>query len=286
MKFGINMLLWTDGVTEEHGPVLKSLKQMGYDGIEVPIFDLNPDKFAAMGLWLDDMGLQRTGATCRGPDDNPMSSDAKVRALGVEKNKRTLDCCHAAGMEILCGPYHSALGIFSGAKPTADEWKWAVDSMRETAEHAAQCGVMLALEYVNRFECYLVNCVADMVRFVKDVDHPNCRTMYDTFHAHMEEKDPIKAYRDVVPYSVHIHISENDRGTPGQGWVAWDKTFDAIHESGYDSWLVIEAFSMSLPRITAATKIWRQLYDTEEQLARDGLAFMKKHWAKRATAAQ
>ena len=77
MKFGMNLLLWTDNLTEEHRPVVEKLKRMGYDGIEAPVFDLNPDKFAAIGLWLDDMGLDRTAVTCRGVDDNPASSDSK-----------------------------------------------------------------------------------------------------------------------------------------------------------------------------------------------------------------
>ncbi|MBI2825428.1 MAG: sugar phosphate isomerase/epimerase [Planctomycetia bacterium] len=282
MKFGMNLLLWTDNLTEAHRPVLESLKRMGYDGIEAPIFDLNPDKFAAVGLWLDDMGLARTAVTCRGPDENPASADAKIRAAGVAANKLALDCCQAAGMNILAGPFHSALGYFTGNGPTPDEWKWAVGSMREVAEHAATCGVTLAVEYLNRFECYLLNCVADTVRFVKEVDHPSCRMMYDTFHAHIEEKNPVDAIKACADCTVHVHISENDRSTPGQGSVPWGATFDALRETGYDGWLMIEAFGLALPALAAATKIWRRMFTTEEQLAAEGLEFMKREWSRRA----
>jgi D-psicose/D-tagatose/L-ribulose 3-epimerase len=282
MKFGMNVLLWTDNLTEEHRPILEKLKEMGFDGVEVPIFDLNPDKFAAMGLWLDDLGLERTGVTCRGADDNPISPEAKTRALGIANNKLVLDCCQAAGIKILAGPFHSALGCFSGKMPSKDEWRWGVESMRPVAEHAATCGVTLALEYLNRFECYLLNSAADTVRFLRDVEHPNCRMMYDTFHANIEEKDVAQAFRDCASHTVHVHISENDRSTPGTGHVAWDATFDALKEMKYDGWLVIEAFGLALPALAAATKIWRRMFDTEEQLARDGLAFMKQHWARRA----
>ena len=282
MKFGMNLLLWTDNLTEAHRPVLEMLKRQGYDGVEVPIFDLNPDKFAALGLWLDDLGLERTAVTVRGGGDNPISADAKVRAAGVANNKLTLECCQAAGIEILAGPYHSALGVFSGAGPTEDEWKRGVDGMRQTAEHAAISGVTLAVEYLNRFECYLLNSAADTVRFVKAVDHPKCRMMYDTFHANIEEKNPPQAIRDAADYTVHVHISENDRGTPGQGNVPWAATFDALAANKYDGWLTIEAFGLALPALAAATKIWRRMFKTEEQLAADGLAFMKSQWATRA----
>ncbi|MBS0209655.1 MAG: sugar phosphate isomerase/epimerase [Planctomycetes bacterium] len=281
MKFGMNMLLWTDHLTEAHRPILENLKQLGYDGVELPVFDLNPDKFAAMGLWLDDLGLKRTAVTVRGPDDNPISPDAKIRQQGVEKNKLTLECCQAVGAEVLCGPYHSTLGQFSGAGPTADEWRWGVESMRQTAEHASTCGVTLAVEYLNRFECYLLTSAASTAKFVREVEHPSCRMMYDTFHANIEEKNIAEAIRACAPYTVHVHISENDRSTPGQGHVDWDTTFDTLKAVDYDGWMTVEAFGLALPSLVAATKIWRRMYDSEEQLAREALKFMKAEWAKR-----
>lgn len=277
MKFGMNLLLWTDTLTEAHRPILQMLKKQGYDGVEIPIFDPSPDKYAAVGMWLDDLGLGRTAVTCRGAADNPLSPDAKVRAAGVAATKAVLEACQAAGITILAGPFHSALGHFSGAGPTSDEWKWGVESMQQVAEHAARCGVTLACEYLNRFECYFLNSAADMSRFVKEVNHPNCRMMYDTFHANIEEKDITQAIKGCAEYTVHVHISENDRGTPGEGHVAWEESFQALRETGYDGWMVVEAFGLALPALAAATKIWRKMYESEEQLARDSLAFMWKH---------
>src|SRR5688572_16241220 len=201
MKFGMNLLLWTGDLHEGMLPTLQMLKKQGYDGVEIPIFDSDVKKYAAWGKRLDDLGLQRTAVTVRGPDDNPISPDAKIRAAGVANSKKTLDCCQAAGVKVIVGPYHSALGVFSGQGPTADEWKHGVESMRQVAEHAKSCGVTLGVEYLNRFECYFLNCVADTVRFVKEVNHPNCRMMYDTFHAHIEEKNVPQAIRDAAPHT-------------------------------------------------------------------------------------
>jgi len=280
MKYGMNLLLWTGELNDSHVAVLEKLKGMGYDGVELPIFDANPKKFAQWAKRLDQIGLERTAVTIRTAADNPISPDAKVRAAGVAAMKRSLECCQAAGARILCGPYHSAIGEFSGQGPTANEWKWGVDSMRANAENAATAGVMLGVEYLNRFECYLLNTAADTARFVRDVNHPNCRMMYDTFHANIEEKNPAEAIRACAPYTIHVHISENDRSTPGQGSVPWEATFKTLKETGYDGWMVIEAFGLALPELAAATKIWRRMYQNEEQLARDGLAFMKKHAGK------
>ena len=281
MRFGMNLLLWTADMHDGMLPILEKLKAIGYDGVEVPIFDLNPKKFAAWGKRLDDLGLARTAVTVRASADNPISPDPKIRAAGVANNKLVLDCCQAAGCELLCGPYHSALGEFSGKGPTPDEWKWGVDSMRQVAEHAEKTGVMLAMEYLNRFECYFLTCAADMMRFVDDVGHKSCRMMYDTFHANIEEKDIAQTIKQCAEHTVHVHISENDRSTPGQGHVPWSVTFDALRQTGYDAWMVVEAFGLALPELAAATKIWRRMFENEEQLARESLTFMQENTRKR-----
>ncbi len=154
--------------------------------------------------------------------------------------------------------------------------------MQATAEHAAKCGVMLGVEYLNRFETYLLTSAADTARFVEAVGHPSCKMMYDTFHANIEEKDIAQAIRGAGKHIVHVHISENDRSTPGAGHVDWKTSFDTLREIGYDGWYVIEAFGLALPALAAATKIWRRMFTDEMQLARDGLAFMKQECARRA----
>jgi D-psicose/D-tagatose/L-ribulose 3-epimerase len=281
MQFGMNLLLWTDHLHDGLMPVLEQLKKIGYDGVEIPIFKPDERLHAEWGKRLDDFGFRRTAVTIRTDADNPISSDPKIRAAGVEATKRTLDSCQALGAESICGPFHSAIGLFSGAGPTKDEWKWGVESMQKVAEHAQQTGVMLAVEYLNRFETYFLTCAADTARFITEVNHPSCRMMYDTFHANIEEKGIAEAIRTAAPHTVHVHISENDRGTPGEGHVAWQETFDTLHEVGYDGWMVVEAFGLALPEISAATKIWRRMYRSEEQLATDALKFMKRETAKR-----
>ncbi|WDI45040.1 sugar phosphate isomerase/epimerase family protein [Bremerella sp. P1] len=281
MKFGMNLLLWSGDPDDSLLPVIEELKAMGYDGVEIPLFNLDVDKWTKYGEKIKAMDLKCTAVTVRNEEDNPISPDASVRAKGVELNKKTLDCCAALGAETLVGPYHSAIGIFSGAGPTEDEWKWGVDSMRQVAEHAGNVDVMLGVEALNRFETYLLNIHKDSARFVREVNHPNCKMMYDTFHSNIEESDIAQAIRDCSDVLHHVHISENNRATPGSGHIDFDVNFDTLKEVGYDGWMVVEAFGLALPEIAAATKIWRKMFDTELQLAKDGLAFMKQEVAKR-----
>ena len=281
MKYGLNLLLWTDRMHDGMVPVVEKIKGLGYDGVEIPIFELDEPLHRRWGQQFDALGLERTAVTVRGPGDNPISPSASVRAAAVDAMKRTLDCCHAAGVKMLVGPVHSALGEFTGKGPTEDEFRWGVDTMQQVARHAAAAGVTIATEYLNRFENYFLTSVEQTVRFVQAVDHPRVRMMYDTFHANIEEKNLTQAIRAAAPWTVLVHVSENDRSIPGTGHVHWDETFDALHAVGYDGWLVVEAFGLALPNIAAATKIWRRMFPAEDQLATDALAFMKRQVASR-----
>ena len=135
--------------------------------------------------------------------------------------------------------------------------------------------ILLGIESLNRFETYLLNTIHDAVRFARDVNHPNCRIMYDTFHANIEEKNIRAAIREGGEVICHVHISENDRSTPGSGNVDWRANFAGLREIGYDGWMTVEAFGLALPELAAATKIWRRMYETEEKLAWEALEFMK-----------
>ena len=279
MRFGMNLLLWTDTLHDEVLPVLDEIKEIGFDAVEIPVFELDVDKYAQWGKHLDNAGLARTGVTVRGADDNPISPDPEVCARGVENNKLAVECCQAAGCESLVGPFHSALGEFSGKGPTDDEWRRGVESARSLSEHAEKCNVKLGYEYLNRFECYFLNTAADGARFCADVDHPYCKMMYDTFHSHIEEKNTPAAIRALKDCLVHVHISENDRGTPGSGHIDWKGTFKALRSGGYDGWLTIEAFGQALPEVAAATRVWRDFFASEDEAYISGLKFIREQWA-------
>jgi D-psicose/D-tagatose/L-ribulose 3-epimerase len=275
----MNMLLWTTDTTgDDFLPLFGRLKKMGFDSVEIPIFDTNVQKFAALGKRLQDLGLARTAVTVISAEGNLVSPDAGARRKGVDHLKAALDCCQALGATHLVGPIYAALGVFSGAPPTKDEWNWSVDCLKEASEHAKKVGVTMVAEFLNRFEIYLLNCASDAARFARDVNHPNFKMMYDTFHANIEEKDIAKAIAGCIDSVIHVHISENDRGTPGTGHVHWMETFKALRKGGYDGWLAIEAFGRALPALAAATKVWRDLFPNPEEVYSQGLRFMKVMW--------
>jgi D-psicose/D-tagatose/L-ribulose 3-epimerase len=280
MKIGFNLLLWTSHVTAKHLPILKALKAAGYDGVEIPVFEGAPDHYARLGETLDGIGLERTTvAVLPSPQANPLSPDAASRKAALQHTKWVIDCAAAAGAAILGGPMHSAIGHFTGAGPTAAERKRGVSFHRAAGDYAGEHGVRLAVEALNRFECYFLNTMAQLGDHLGEVDHPAIQGMYDTFHANIEEADPIAAIKTIRPHMIHVHISENDRGTPGRGHVPWAETYAALRKSKYDGWLTIEAFGRSLPAIAAATKVWRDFFPSQESVFLEGIKHIRKSWA-------
>lgn len=277
MKTGMNLLLWTTEVTAEHDGLLDQIKEMGFDGVEIPVFNVDSvAPYERLGKRLKSLGFGATAVTVMGPQANPISADPAVRDAAVAYLDRVLECCQAFGCEILCGPTHSAIGHFSGEGPTDDEFKAGVETMTRVAEKAEARKIKVAIEYLNRFEIYFLTTAAQTSRFVKAVNHPYLKMMYDSFHAHIEEKDQAKAIASCASETIHIHVSENDRGTPGTGQVNWDSFFSGLKASGYDGYLTIEAFGRALPALAAATKVWRDLFPDALGLCRDGLAFTKR----------
>jgi len=283
MKIGMCMFLWTTSVSKKHEALLCDIKATGFDGVEIPVFSGAPDDYKKLGERLDRIGLERTAVSAMGdPSMNLISPDAATRKAGIDYMKWAIDCSGALGANRLSGPLHSTLGAFSGAGPTAAEKKRSVASQRAIGDHAGKKGVTIGLEALNRFECYLLNTMDDLSEHVDAIDRPHIKAMYDTFHANIEEADPIGAYTRNCKNVVHIHISENDRGVPGRGNIPWKETFSAIRKSGYDDWLTIESFGRSLKDLAAATKVWRDFAESPEAVYRDGYRHIRDGWRKAA----
>ena len=279
MKIGFNLLLYTGHVTEANYPVLEKLKQTGYDGVELPVFDVsNPAHLKNIGQALKDNGLECTAVTVL-PDEahNAISPVAANRQGAIDHLHRVIECCHNAGVQTLCGPYYQVLGQFTGAFPTEEELEHAAGVHRAIAPVAQAAGIKCAIEALNRFESHLLNTMEQAASYVKRVNHANFGTMYDTFHANIEEKNPLAAIDTVFASGKlnHVHISENDRGTPGRGHINIAEQIKHLKKIGYDGWMTIEAFGSALPDLAAATRVWRDFFPSTEQVYTEGFQLIK-----------
>lgn len=268
------MHLWSTNVTQEHFADIETLKEIGYDGIEIFLAEPDRANYEQVGSFLQSIDLEVNGCLGLGPDQDPISKDASVRQAGLEKIKEAIDNMHAAGGKNICGPFHSAFATFSRDEPQEDEYKRSAEVLHAAAEHAAQAGITLTPEALNRFECYLVNTMAQLKKLVDLADHPNLRGMFDPHHANIEEKSFAGAIDTIGPVMTHVHISENDRGTPGAGHIPWDEVFSSIANTGYDGWYTIEAFSRDDLGFANAINVWRE-FNPRMDICRDGYAFTK-----------
>jgi D-psicose/D-tagatose/L-ribulose 3-epimerase len=279
MKIGFNMFLWTGHVTEEHQPIMEALKRHGYDGVQIPVLEGEPSHYGHLKGMLDDMGLDCTALTIIPEVEmHPLSDDPNCRKKGLDYLKWALDCTAALGTTQLCGPVHQTLGYFTGSGPTETEVDRAIEFHRQVGDYAQASGITVVLEAINRFECYFVNTMEDLCSYLTKVDHPAITGMYDTFHANLEEKHVTDCIGPASQWISHVHISENDRGTPGKGHIDWATVFRELKSVGYDGWLTIEAFSRALPQLAAATMIWRDLSPSLDEVWKEGYSLIRKGW--------
>ena len=275
MRIGINLLCAAGHIGPEEYRLFELARDAGFDHVELPALSGTPDAFARAGRRLDEIGLTRGCTAITTPQADPTSADPEIRAAGRAHLGWILDCAAALGAETAGGPFHAPIGHFTGAPPQEDELARAAEAHREMAEQAERRGITLALEILNRFETHFMNTAAQARAYAERVDHPAFGIMYDTFHAHIEEKDQPAAIAHLGARMHVLHVSENDRGVPGTGQVDFPAILRAATATGFDGPVVVEAFGSGLPELAAATRVWRPLFPDLETLFREGAATIR-----------
>lgn len=280
MRFGINSLLFTDTFLEKDLPLLEHCRSLGFDTIEVSPVD--PARFPARKVREKARDLDMTvNANFALPESaNPLSPDPAIRGKSVELSKQVIDLCNETGVVVYCGANYCAWRYFTGKRRTEDEWKWGVETYRAIGEYAREnSDLILAIETLNRFESYYLNTAADASRFVDEVGLSNVKVHLDTFHMLKEEDDIGAAIRNCGPRLAYFHACGSQRGIPGRDLVPWQPTFEALRDIGYDFCITIESFHPN-QSIAPLVSIWRDFADSPEQLALEGLKFVKEMYGR------
>lgn len=276
-RFGINLMAWSGRIGPAELALLPRIAELGYAGVELPILSpdsLDPD---AVRTALQAAGLECTVSSALPPGASLLDPDERER--GVAWIDRVLAVAERCGARLLCGPLFHPVGVLPGRPPTEGEWESCVQGLRAIGERAANRGIILAIEPLNRFETHFLNTVADAMRLLDTVDHPSVGVHLDTFHMNVEEKNLRGAVRLAASRLAHIHFSENDRGIVGSGHVEWASVVGALRDVGYvssDRWITFETFSSTVPEIAAATAIWRPIVPDAWTFARESLAFTRQ----------
>ena len=251
---------------------------MGFDWIEAPlesIGDLDHKRGADI---VRRHGLGVSACAAMGPDRDLIHPDEAIRKNGMAYLRQAIEATHALGGTNLVGPLYAAVGRTWQQTPAerARDLDVLVKNLGELARYAGDYGVILCVEPLNRFETSFINLAEQAIEVVDRVDHPNCQVMLDTFHMNIEEKSLGNAIRAAGKRLRHVHACENDRGAPGSGNVTWNEVAQALKDIKYDGPVVIESFTSKVKSIARAAAIWRSLAPTQDDLARDGLKFLKQ----------
>jgi len=275
-RLGFSFLYFGPRLDEALHRWFPRLAHHGYAAAELPVVGASAAQLAATRKALAASGLAATAVGFATAEADPLSPDAAVRSKAVDHLVRLAEHTAALGGDVLAGPIHSAYGRFSEQPPTADEFQRCADVLRAAGERSKPLGVRLAVEPLNRFECYFLNTAAACAALVRAVGHPNVVGALDTHHAHLEENDLIDAIHAMRGTLGHVQLSENHRGTPGTGQVDFPGVLQALRTIDYRGWLVVEAFSRHDPAFGSALRIWRELDGGPEDVLAAGASLVRR----------
>ena len=268
-KYGVNLLLWTSHFTEKDIPLIKKVKDLGCDVVEIPIF--NPEDFPSELVKNELNKNDLEACVCYGCeiDSDIASLDKNVREKGINRFKQAIVHTKILGATKIGGVVYKAGGIFTGYAPTEDEWNHSVNSMRKIAKYANRFNISICVEQINRYETYFINTTEDALKYCLDVGEPNMLILLDTHHLILEELNIYDAILMAGKRLGHFHTSENNRGIPGTGQVDWVSVYRALKKINYSGWLVIESFYIGFGNV------WKPLVSSPEHLIIQGLKNLK-----------
>jgi len=277
MNFLVNTFLWTNAFSEGHLPLLEKFKHWNADGVEFAASRLDDFPLATVRRELERLSLMCT--VCVSPptvEQSLIHDDPAARKAAARYLRAAVELAAGLGARILAGPVYAHVAWFTGARPTEEQFAWAVEGLQELVPDLDAAGVDLAIEPMNRFESFFLPTAADGVRLCEAIGHPRVGLMLDTAHMVIEEKDPLEALYTAGHWLKHMQTPESDRGTPGSGrLIDWPELFRVLTAIGYRGGCSIESFAFQEPKVAAKTWCWRDLAASPDALARDGLSFLR-----------
>jgi D-psicose/D-tagatose/L-ribulose 3-epimerase len=281
MRFGLNTFLFASPFTTASTKLFPRFKQWGFETVEIPIEDpahINP---ARVKRALDETGLVCGSAcACMGPDRDLRGNSAQQQT-GLKYMMSVLDQMTVLDCPSLIGPVYSAVGRADAVPPKErrQQWKTVVKNLKTLCRYAEDRGKKVCLEPLNRFETDFINTCDQALEMAEAVGSPALKLHLDTFHMNIEEKDQAAAIRKAGKWLGHFHACGSDRGTPGKDHIAWKSIVQALKDVKYQNDVVIESFTTDVKVIARAAAIWRRIEPTRDEIAVDGLKFLRKIFA-------
>jgi D-psicose/D-tagatose/L-ribulose 3-epimerase len=267
-------MAWTPHWNHESLPLIDRVAELGLDFIEIPLMGIDDVDPGAIYEHVDAAGIEVVTSTVLSESTDITSEDPKVRSAGVAYLKRCVDATIEMSAPQLSGVIYAWHGKRPKERPREREWEWSASCLSDVAEYAADAGITIGVEPVNRYESPLINTCEQAMRLASMVG-PNMKVHLDTYHMNIEEKswaDPVLLAGDRL---CHFHLCENDRGIPGTGLVDWHELFEALGELRYDGYAGLESFVDVSGDMVSGTCVWRDLAPSGDELVREGMSFLR-----------
>lgn len=282
IQYGVSTWLWTSPFTTASiDELFPKIARMGFDVVEIAVEDPALIDVQAVKQGLERYNLKANICGAFGPSRDLTNEDPAVHQQCFGYIEACLDICVAVGTGFFGGPMYSAVGKARMVPPEQRqrEWDLAVTNLRKVSEQAAARGLQIALEPLNRFESDLVNTAEDVLRMVKDINHPAAKIMLDGFHMSIEERNIEQAIRTAGSQLIHLQVSENYRGTPGTGQTPWQDYRTGLEAINYTGTVTIESFTPDNKELAGAVCFWHPMADNQDEFATDGLRFLQQ-WSR------
>lgn len=275
MKIGVSAFAWTARFEAPHLNILPSIKKLGLDGFEIPMFDPALLPIASIRDACDANGLECTVCAILPKAFNPISPGRETRLRSIQHLIRCVEAAAAMGARMIGGPLFAPIGYLPMHRPTRNEWSWAVEAFRELQGVLDSNDMTLSIEPVNRSETFFLRTAAKAKLLCESIGNPRIGVTMDTFHANIEERSIPQALRSLGSHLKHVHASENDRGPLGCGHVPFREIVSALNEIGYRGYLMIEGFGYSPMEKYAPGRLWAQKDVSPEDLAAAGAQYLR-----------
>lgn len=189
--------------------------------------------------------------------------------------KLAMDVTAELGGEALSGVTFGGIGQRTGVPPTMAEYDNVARALDAAARHAKGLGIAFGIEPVNRYESHLINTAAQAKWMIEKVGADNIFIHLDTYHMNIEEKGAGNGIIDAGPLLRYIHLSESDRGTPGEGTCNWDEVFATLAAIGFKGGVAMESFINMPPELAYGLAVWRPVARSFEEVMGNGLPFLR-----------
>jgi len=278
MKFGASTFIWVSPFSDDTLHLFQKVHDMGFDTLEICVESPETINIESIAKASTKTGIEVIICGAFGVERDISSNDSAIRVQGVNYIKTCIDIAVQIGSKMVSGPMYSATGktkLLSLDEKTR-QWDFAVENMKIVGEYARKSGIKLAIEPLNRFETDFINTVDQGLAFINRIDMDNVGLLLDTFHMNIEEKNIGNAIRLAGNKVFNFHACANDRGTPGEDHINWTEVKEALHDIGYNDYIVIEAFNSGITEIAKAVSLWRELATSSDELAVSGVKFLKE----------